>query len=462
MLQTRITFQNNRNPGGRQVTRLRSLLAVAATALFLATSGSAQALSLIRDAEVERTLRQISAPILQAAGLPPSTVEFFIINDKNLNAFVAGGRRIFLNTGLMIELETPEELLGVIAHEAGHIAGGNEARRAINLRNAQGPALVGLLVGIAAGVAAGSGDVAAALATGSQGAIGRSLLSYNRSEEASADQAGLNYLTRAGVNPEGLLKVIERFRGQEVLNIGNADPYVQTHPLGTERMSLMQRRVQELQNRTWTVDSDRNYWHARLRAKLSGFLQSPQRVLNRLSEEPETEFTLYEKAIALHRVPDSRAALAVMDQLLALRPNDPFYIENGFQILLESGRPGEATPHYRRSVQLAPDQPLLLAGLGRSLLQLNDPAADAEALKVLKQARSRDLADSTSLRDLAVAYERSGDRGMATLATAERSALRGDVKSAIQLARRASAILPEGSPGWLRAQDILKLDTGED
>lgn len=429
---------------------------------MLAFTPSAQAVSLIRDAEIERTLKTISSPILQAAGLAPSSVEFYIINNRNLNAFVAGGRRIFLNTGLMIELQTSEELLGVIAHETGHIVGGHEARRAINLRNAQGPALVGLLVGIAAGVAAGSPDVGTALASGSQGALTRSFLRNNRAEEASADQAGLSYLTRAGINPVGLLKVLERFRGQEVLQIGSVDPYILTHPLGTQRMALIQRRVEETASRDWPQDAERDYWHARMRAKLSGFLQSPERVLNRLSELPETELTLYEKAIALHRAPDTSGALAAVDKLIAMRPSDPFYIELRGQILLESGRAEQAVPDYRKATQLAPDTPLLLAGLGRSLLQLNTPAANAEALKVLKQARSRDLADVASLRDLSVAYERSGDTGMATLAQAELNALRGNVKLAARFARQASTLLPEGSAGWLRAQDILKLDISDD
>ena len=431
-------------------------------ALTLAVSvSSADARSLIRDAEIERTLGRMSAPIFQAAGLAPQSVELYIINDRSLNAFVTGGRRIFLHTGLLKELDTPEEVLGVIAHEAGHIVGGHEARRAINLRNAQGPALVGVLLGIAAGVA-GGGDAGLALATGSQGAIQRALLKYNRAEEASADQAGISYLVRAGIDPIGLQRVIERFRGQEVLAIGNLDPYVLTHPLGTERFSLIERRISERRGTSYAVDAERNYWFARMQAKLDGFLDNPERVLDRLAGKPETEMVLYEKAIALHRVPDSNAAVSAMDRLIALRPNDPFYIELKGQILLESRQPQRALPNYRRAVALAPNEPLIKAGLGRTLLQLREPRADAEALQVLQDARSDDLADVAVLRDLATAYERAGDTGMATLATAERYALRGDVKNAVSLARRAGAILPQGSPGWLRAQDILKLDQSDE
>ncbi len=433
-------------------------IAAALVAATLALPGAASALSLVRDAEIERTLDRMSAPIFQAAGLDPSTVEILLVNDRSLNAFVAGGRRVFIHTGLMMELETPEELLGVIAHETGHIAGGHEARRSINLRNAQGPALIGLLAGIAAGAVAG-GEAGAAIAGGSQGILGRTLLSHSRGEEASADQAAISYLDRAGIDPEGLEKVLERFRGQEVLAIGNLDPYVLTHPLSTERMSLIERRVGETSGRRWPEDADRTYWHKRLRAKLTGFLKDPSRVLANLEREPETEFTLYEKAIALHRLPDPERAIQTVDRLIAMRPNDPYYLELKGQILLESGRAAQAVPAYRQAARLAPDEPLLKAGLGRALLQSNDPAANTEALSVLQEARREDLADASALRDLATAYDRAGDRGMATLATAERYALIGDVDSALSLAHRAVGILPQGSPGWLRAQDILALDT---
>lgn len=443
------------------MSHLRLLAASLICCAVASTSLQAQARGLIRDSEIERTLRMMSEPILQAAGLTPSSVEIYILNNRALNAFVTGGRRIFLNTGLIIELETPEELQGVIAHEAGHIAGGHQARRAINLRNAEGPALVGLLVAIAAGAAAG-GDAGTALAAGSQSVLQRSFLRYNRGEEASADQAGLSYLERAGIDPSGLLRVIETFRGQEVLSIGNIDPYVLTHPLGTERMALMERRVSALSGRQWPENASRDYWHARMRAKLEGFLLSEERVLNNLADEPETEFTLYAKAIALHRVPDTSNALATVDKLIAKRPNDPFYIELKGQILLESVRASEAVEYYRKAVQLAPDEPLIKAGLGRSLLQLNTGSANAEALKVLQAARDDDLADASALRDLALAYQRAGDDGMATLATAERYALDGDVKDAVRQARRAQRILKQGSPGWLRAQDILALDQDDE
>ena len=419
----------------------------------------AAAAGLIRDAEIERTLKRMSAPIFQAAGFPPGKINIYILNDNSLNAFVANGSNMFLHTGLLQKLETPEELLAVIAHEAGHISGGHQARRQINFRNARGPALLGLLVGIAAGAAGGGGAAATAVIAGSQSTILRTLLRYNRGEEAAADQAALQFLDRANVDPSGLARVFGRFRGQELLTLGNVDPFVLTHPLSSERLQLIERRVAEAATRHYPPDPDRVYWHGRMRAKLTGYLDNPERVLDRLEGQAETEEVLYTKAVALYRLPAMADAIAATDRLIALRPNDPFYIEVKGQILFETGRPEGAVPLYRKAVRLAPGEPLLEAGLGRALLALNQPKADAEALQVLQNARRHDLGDAAALRALATAYSRAGNQGMAALATAERYALNGSIKNATLHAGRAAAVLPEGSPGWLRAQDILSLKT---
>ena len=433
-------------------------LVVAVTSILAVSTLPARSQGFIRDAEIERTLGLMSDPLFKAAGLNPSSVDLHMINDRRLNAFVAGGRNIFLNTGLMIKLTTPEELQGVIAHEIGHITGGHAARRAIKLRNAQGPALLGLLAGIAVG-AAGGGTAGAAVASGAQGAILREFLRHNRAEEASADQAALTYMIASGIDPSGLRRVFDRFRGQELLTVGRADPYSVTHPLSRQRIQLVDRKVQETAANPFKTDPEVAYWHDRMRAKLIGFLNDPERVLNQLEGQPETESVLYAKSVALHRAPAPQEALAAIDRLIELRPNDPYYIELKGQILYESGNAEAAVPLYRQATRIAPDTPLLQAGLGRALLSLNDPAADREALQVLRDARRQDLFDATALRSLATAYSRAGDTGMATLATAERLALIGNRPDALLQARRAAKLLPEGSPGWLRAQDILSLDT---
>jgi predicted Zn-dependent protease len=435
--------------------RLARLLAsaVAVVALVAATTGSAVARGLIRDAEIERTIRMMADPIFDAAGLGPDAVDIYIRQDPAVNAFVGGGRAMVLNTGLLQRFENPGAVIGVIAHETGHVTGGHVTRRAITAREFSGPAAIAVALGAAAAAASGSGQAGAAVALGGQQALQRAFLAYTRAEEAAADQAGVAYMTRAGFDPAGMLEVLKLFRGQEVFQSARADPWARTHPMSAERMSLLENKVAESRARGAAMDPEIAYWHERMRAKLDGFIDRPERVLSRLdtAAEPDSEINLYRRAIAEFRMSETDRALATLDRLLKLRPKDPFYRELRGQILFESGRPAEAVPAYREAVALAPDEPLIAGALGRALLASGQ---DDEALKVLERAARDDPGDARVLRDLATAYGRAGRDGDAALATAERMALAGQFEDAAIQAGRAMDLLPRGSPGWRRAEDI--------
>lgn len=438
----------------RFVRRIAASVAIAVIALGSATP--ALAFGLIRDAEIEATLKKLSDPIFNAAGMPPGAVQILIANSQDINAFVFGGHNMVFFTGMLAELDTPEALMGVMAHEAGHITGGHLTRRAINMDAMRGPMLAGLLLSALAGVAAGDGQVAAAGAMGTQSVLLRSLLAYSRAEESAADQAAASYMEKAGIDPENMLDVLKLFRGQEVFQAGNVDPYAITHPLSSERMQLLEDRVQRSRATGGRASEDLTYWHGRMRAKLAAFTRNPQSTLSRLEteENPQSELNTMRRAIALHLLPDPAGALKAADELIAMRPQDPYYWELKGQILFESGRGKEAVDPYRRAVALAPNEALIRGGLGRALLALNDPNTDAEALDTLERAAQGGAEEPGILRDLALAYARAGEEGKAALATAERFAISGDPESAIVHARRALDMLPNGSPGWLRADDI--------
>ncbi len=434
-------------------------LGLALLATLLA-GGPAAAQRLIRDAETERALDMMSRPIFEAAGIPPDRVEIFILDDDRLNAFVANDSTMVLNTGLMRRFDAPAPLAGVIAHEAGHIAGGHIAQRAMAIRDLSSPARIGLILAAAAAAAAGGApEAGAAIALGGGSALQRSLLSYTRAQEAAADQAAVQFMDRAGKDPSGLLDVLSLFKGQEVFRRSRLDPYALTHPLSSERLSLLERRIAESPARGRPPEPALAYAHARMQAKLDGFLDPPERTLARLRTEadPESEPNLYRRAIAEHRMADTDAAVATMDRLLALRPDDPFYWEARGQFLLEAARPDEAVESYRRAARLAPGEPLIRAALGRALLASRAPGSDAEAVAELERAIRDDPNEPMALRALATAYARAGDTGMAALVSAERVALTGEIAEAGALARRAMGLLPEGSPAWLRADDILAL-----
>jgi predicted Zn-dependent protease len=433
--------------------RLVRFLATAVAAVSLAAATPAAARGLIRDAEIERTIRMMADPVFDAADLGRDAVEIYIRQDPSVNAFVGGGQAMVLNTGLLQRFDDPGAVIGVIAHETGHITGGHITRRAITAREFSGPAAIAMALGAAAAAASGSGQAGAAVALGGQQALQRAFLAYTRAVEAAADQAAVAYMTRAGVDPAGLLEVMKLFRGQEVFQTARADPYARTHPMSAERMSLLDKKIAEARTRGAPLDPALHYWFERMRAKLDGFLDRPERVLSRLdtAADPESEANLYRRAIAEFRMSETDRALATLDRLLALRPKDPFYRELRGQILFESGRPAEAVPAYREAVALAPDEPLIAGSLGRALLAAGQ---DAEALKVLERAARDDPGDARVLRDLATAYGRAGRDGDAALATAERMALAGQFEDAAIQARRAMDLLPRGSPGWRRAEDI--------
>lgn len=433
-----------------------TMAAAAAMGAIAAAPTSASAQTLIRDAEIERTIDDLSRPIFEAAGVAPDSITILINSDPTLNAFVFGGRNMVFNTGLLTRIQSPEALMSVIAHETGHITGGHLTRRAINAQNLQGPAAIGLVLAVLAGVATGSAEVGIAGALGSQSALARSFLAYTRGEEASADQAGVSYMERAGVDPAFALDVLEIFRGQEVFQAGSVDPYALTHPLSSDRLALLADRAAQSPAKGGRLDDETRYWHTRMRAKISAFLNRPERTLNQLEREsqPNNEINMLRRAVALHLLPDPNGALRAIDSLIELRPDDPFYHELKGQILFESGRGAEAVAPYERAVALAPDEPLIRGGLGRALLALGDPARDAEALATLEEALRGGAAEPSLLRDLAVAYARQGEEGKAALATAERFAVSGQSKDALRHSRRALDQLPVGSPGWLKADDI--------
>lgn len=422
-----------------------------ALTLALTVAAPARAgLTLLRDADIEHALRQIAAPVLGAAGLSPSQTRILLVDDGSLNAFVADTQHIFIHSGLMSRLDSAAQLQAVIAHEAAHIANGHITQRLSNMRGARSAAGLGLVLAAAAAAASGEGQLGAAVALGTQQSALRSLLSHTRAEEASADIESVRLLLRAGVSPRAALEVQQMFRGQDALAVGRQDPYMRSHPLTRDRLRALEGLVAGHPDPA--PDPTADYWFARAQGKLTAFQRAPGWTLRRAADSPSADIRLLREAVAHHRNADTRRALAAIDKALALRGNDPRMLELKGQILLESRNFGVAAQVYQAATRLAPDEPLILGGLGRALLAADRPA---EALRALEAARGRDVSDARVLRDLSVAYARTGQPGMASVVTAERYALGGRMEDAGLHARRASDLLPRGSGPWQRAQDVL-------
>ncbi len=421
-----------------------------ALAAWAASAVPSAAITLLRDAGIEHGLTQLAGPVLQAAGLNPRRVRVLVIDDSSLNAFVVDNRAIYLHSGLILKVGDAATLQAVIAHEAAHIANGHIVRRMNNLRAARGMAGLGMALAVAA-AAAGAGQAAGGIAAGTSSSALRSFLMHTRAEEASADRSALSYMRSAGVDPRGMVHLHELFHGQEVLNVTRQDPYMQSHPLTRDRIRAAQAYVAALPGKV-PPNPRAEYWFARVQGKLSAFQRSPKWTMRRVEQERFADVRAMRLAVAHHRQRDLSAALRQIDAAIAARPEDPFYFDLKGQILMEHRKWHEALTAYGTAQKLAPGNAQVLAGYGRALLATGHVG---EALEIMEKARLRDRRDPRLLRDMSIAYAKTGQTGMAATVTAERYALQGRLDDAGLHARRAVALLPEGSAGWQRANDVL-------
>lgn len=425
-----------------------ALFLVAVT--WLASAVQANAQSLIRDPDIEHGLRELAFPVLRAAGLNTNRVRIYVVNDSTFNAFVIDYNAIYLNYGLILSSESPEMLQAVIAHEAAHIANGHLARRAENLRAAKRNAGFGTALALLAALA-GGGEAAAGIAVGTQSSALRSFLGHTRAEEAAADRSAASYLRWADISPSGMVKLHRKFAGQELLSEINQDPYMRSHPTSRERLRAAEAFLDEFGDQA-KRDPNADYWFARVKGKLSAFLRAPGWTLRRAAEEDHHDIRMMREASAYHQNRNLGQARAAIDAALKMRPDDPFYYELKGQILLEHRRTKDAIAAYGSAVEMAPLDSLILAGYGRALLA---DGQTKKALGVLEKARARDYRNLRLMQDLGVAYAQLGKNGMASAVTAERYAAQGRLADAGIHAKRAVGQLPEGSPGWQRAQDVL-------
>jgi predicted Zn-dependent protease len=413
----------------------------------------AQKLSLITDAETERMILEFAAPVFAAAGLTTDSVSVHIVNDPALNAFVAGGQRIFLFTGLLVEADHPGQIIGVLAHETGHISGSHLARTQDALRGANAIAVVAAVLGVAAAVAGGGAAGAAVLGSGTQIA-GRSVLQYSRVQESAADQAAVRFLEDTGQSSRGLIEVMKKLGDQETLLRRNQTSYGRTHPLSRDRILALETLTDRSASRASNPTLKQVAMFDRVRAKVLAFLD-PKKALREYLNTDASVPARYARAIAHHQLTNPTRAVAEIDSLIADFPDDPYFHELKGQILYENGGRGTAIPPHREAVRLAPQEPLLRLALGQSLLAMDDPALTREAIIHLEEAIRFDRALTGAWGQLAIAYGRDAQIGMSSLASAEQAMGVGRLGDARGHATRAERLLPVGSPGQLRAQDIL-------
>jgi predicted Zn-dependent protease len=444
---------------GAPVARLAGL-AMAALAGFCAPA-QAQGLPVIRDAEIEQLLREYSQPILRTAGLSRQNIRIVIINDRAFNAFVADARRIFINTGALADAATPNEVIGVLAHETGHIAGGHLAKMREQFKNASTQSIIATVLGVGAVIAASqsgganAANVAGAALAAPQEFIRRSLLSYVRAHEEQADRAAVKFLAATHQSPKGMYDTFKRLSDQMLFSARFADPYLQSHPMPSERVAALADLTRTSPYWDKKDSADLQLRHDLMRAKLSGFTDRPDAVARRYPLSDTSLPARYARAIAAYKHSDIRGALAQIDGLIQAMPANPYFHELKGQALLESGQGAAAVAPLRRAVQLAPNPALIQIMLAQALLASKEAKAGDEAVALLRAALAREPESPDAYTQMAMAFGRKGDLAQADLASAMAAALRGDGRTARDLATRAKSRFPVGSPGWVKADDIL-------
>ena len=414
----------------------------------------ALAQSILRDAETEALFADMAAPLIRAAGLEPKNVQVILINDKSINAFVAGGQVVYVHSGLISAAGNANEVQGVIAHEIGHITGGHVPLAGDNLKPLMGISLLSLVLGAAA-IAAGGGEAGMGILAAGQQAATSKYLAFSRGQESSADAAGAKFLSDAGISGRGSIAFFKRLQNMEYrLGIPQEDSYARTHPLSGERIAVLEHQYQASPAWDAKLDPAIELRFQRIKAKLNGFVSEPNVTFRAYPERDKTEPARYARAYAWHKSAYPDKAMAEVDALLKAEPDDPYYLELKGQILLESGKPAEALPALREAVERTRGQPLIAVLFGHALIATEDEKNFAEARTILKNAIARDNDNPFAWYQLGVVYEREGDLPRAQLATAERYNLEDTPSLALANARQAMQGIPEGTPDWLRAQDI--------
>ena len=418
--------------------------------------------ALLRDTETEQLLRDYTRPVLRVAGLEKQNIQVTIINDPAFNAFVADGHRIFVNHGALMQSETPNQIIGVLAHETGHLAGGHLAKLHEQVAAAQTQMVIAMLLGVGALAAGAKGNsngglanAGAATLSAPQEVIRRSLLSYVRGQEENADRAGVKFLTATGQSPKGMYETFKRFTNDSLFAAHGADPYVQSHPMPAERVAALEEFAHSSPYWDKKDDPALQLRHDMMRAKISGFMERQDTVYRRYPLSNTSLPSRYAHAISTYLHGDLQNALTQIDGLIQLQPNNPYFYELRGQALLEGGKPVEAIAPLRKAVQLSNNAPLIEMLLGQALVASDNKAYADEAVGILRAAVARETEAPLGYLQLAMAYSRKGDLAEADLASAQAAYLRGDNKTARDLASRAKTRFAIGTPGWVKADDII-------
>ena len=425
-------------------------------AYFVWGPAAAQGISLLQDTETERLLYSYEQPILKVAGIDPAAVRMYIVNDTSLNAFVAEGQNVFSNAGLFIELKNPNELIGVLAHETGHMAGGHLSRGSEAIAKAEIPMLLSMVLGIGAAIA-GAGQAGMILMGIGQSAAEAQFMQFSRVQEATADQMGQKYLRATHQSGMGMVHVFERMANEAAMIVKNPEAYASDHPADRDRVANLQEIAEASPYRDVPDSPQAIHAYEMVKAKVIGYLLPVQDVMYRYPVTNKTAPARYARAMVYMRTPDLPKALAEINSLIKEEPKNPFFYEVLGQIYVSMSQPLKGIAPYQTCVDLMPDAPQLRVALAAAEIATGQKTYEAKAVENLKIAMQQDNENPFGWYQMAQAYSDLGNTAQADLATSERYYAVGDIRKAAVFAMRARQKLPNGTPDWQRANDVIAI-----
>tara|TARA_X000001036_G_scaffold175746_1_gene166325 strand:+ start:1355 stop:2758 length:1404 start_codon:yes stop_codon:yes gene_type:complete len=420
----------------------------------------AQSLNLIQDAEIELYIREWIEPIIKVAGLNPNAVNVYIVNDETINAFVAGGQNIFINTGLILKAKEVDALIGVLAHEIGHIAGGHLNRTINSMKKAQDTVTIATIITaglMAASKAAGLNTPSglAKLATLGPSIAERNFYKHTRQNEKFADAAAIKYMTAVNRSCIPLAQLLKVLGKQELLHENRQDPYLRTHPISQERIYEIMEASENIEVNKIDNSSIDEIKYKRIVAKIIAFTNTPGKTLLLYPKTSSEIDARYARAIAYLRLPDLDKGIKEINHLINLDNSDPFFPEVLGQMLFENGQIFESIKQLQISANLLPKNPIILLSLARSQVEYGKEKENNEAISNLKNILEVIPKNIAAWKLLSIAEARNNNIGQAQLASAEAYFLLGKYNLSIQFAEKARISFKKSSPSDIRALDII-------
>lgn len=409
--------------------------------------------SLINDTETERVLTKLMMPLAQAANIPENRMKIHIVKDDDFNAFVMGGEDIYVYTGLLKQIKTPNALQAVIAHELGHTLGGHMAQMSDRMAAEIKRTMLIQALGVGLMVAGGNPTLGAGVLAGSSGVAQQSMLAFTRDEERIADNLGVDLMVRANQNPDGFVTVFEQMQELTGVMESRINPNRVNHPLTTERLNNVREQIAQINTaRKWNKINRAEY--ELVRAKLIGYLDTPNQVREKYPSSDKSDAAIYARAIANMRQGNLDGARVGTGTLIARHPKNPYFYELLGDIEYQFGHYDNSVEAYEKSLALAGEAPQIQTALALVLGERKKTGDTARAIELCKRAILIEPAPLTYWV-IARAYG-DDDPGRAAWAMAEYNNMIGKKDEAKIYAKRAQKHLQKTDAEYIKSGDIIK------